>query len=63
MTAVPNPPLIEPEFETSVTVVTGLEGPVELTTPVTCSYCGNSILTRDDHAANCAWRRGKAPVR
>ncbi|MDT0322083.1 hypothetical protein [Streptomyces millisiae] len=49
---------VEPLAE--VTVITGLEGPVEPAAPVTCSYCGNGIVVHDDHAANCPWHPGKA---
>ncbi|TDC19223.1 hypothetical protein E1265_24360 [Streptomyces sp. 8K308] len=48
------------ETGAEVTVVTGLEGPVEPAAPVTCSYCGNGIVVHDDHAANCPWHAGKA---
>ncbi|TDC60740.1 hypothetical protein [Streptomyces hainanensis] len=57
----PDLPLPElPAPEADVTVVTGLEGPVEPTAPVTCSYCRHGIVVNDDHAANCPWNPGKA---
>ncbi|WP_461037138.1 hypothetical protein [Streptomyces mayteni] len=48
---------------TDVTVVTGLEGPLEPSTPVRCRYCRHDVVTDDDHAVNCAWKRGKAGAR
>ncbi|TDC61732.1 hypothetical protein [Streptomyces hainanensis] len=53
-------PLTHPDGGPNVTVVTGLEGPVRPAVPVTCSYCLHGIVTDDDHAADCAWKRGRA---
>ncbi|WP_461032631.1 hypothetical protein [Streptomyces mayteni] len=47
----------------AVIVVTGLEGAVDPAEPVTCGYCGNAVVTDDDHATTCAWKRGKAAAR
>ena len=46
--------------DTGITIVTGREGPVDATEPVTCSYCGLGIVADDDHAPTCIWRPGKA---
>ncbi|TDC18709.1 hypothetical protein E1265_24865 [Streptomyces sp. 8K308] len=55
-------PPAEPPSE-AVTLVTGLEGPVNAISPVTCGYCHLRIVADDDHAANCPWHPGKAPAR
>ncbi|MDT0322228.1 hypothetical protein [Streptomyces millisiae] len=52
-----------PHESTAVTVVTGLEGPVEPTVPVRCLYCDRGTVTDDDHATDCFWKRGEAPPR
>ncbi|GAB2900101.1 hypothetical protein [Streptomyces mayteni] len=49
--------------EAAFTVVTGREGPVDPTVPVTCSYCHHPIVVNNDHATTCPWKRGKAPAR
>ncbi|TDC09649.1 hypothetical protein E1265_32070 [Streptomyces sp. 8K308] len=49
--------------EDAITVVTGREGPVEPTVPVTCSYCHHPVVVNADHATTCPWKRGKAPAR
>ena len=46
--------------DTGITIVTGREGPVDATEPVTCSYCGLGIVADDDHVPTCVWRPGKA---
>ena len=51
------------EPEGTVTLVTGLEGPVNAITPVTCLYCGNDIVADDDHAVDCFWRPGTGGAR
>ncbi|TDC73253.1 hypothetical protein [Streptomyces hainanensis] len=51
------------EPEADVTVVTGLEGPVEFWTPVRCGYCRHAIVANDDHAVTCPWKPGKAVAR
>ncbi|GAB2909583.1 hypothetical protein [Streptomyces mayteni] len=53
--------LFEPD--TDVTLVTGLEGPVDLAEPVTCRYCRHDIVADDDHAPDCTWRPGRAAAR
>lgn len=50
----------EPE---RVVVVTGLEGPLDASEPVTCSYCRRRIVVDGDHAVDCCWRPGDAPAR
>ena len=45
-----------------ITIVTGLEGAVDPTEPVTCRYCRHNIVEDDDHSVICPWRRGKAVV-
>lgn len=49
--------------EDTVTLVTGLEGPVNAITPVTCGYCHHGIVSDDDHAVDCCWHAGKAAAR
>lgn len=46
--------------EETVTLVTGLEGPVDAIAPVTCGYCHLAIVVDDDHATDCCWHPGKA---
>ena len=51
------------DSESGVTVVTGLEGAVNPAEPVTCSYCGNAVVSDDDHAVDCCWRPGTGGAR
>ncbi|WP_461036412.1 hypothetical protein [Streptomyces mayteni] len=46
-----------------VTLVTGLEGRVEPSVPVTCSYCHCGIVVDNDHAGTCPWKRGRSVAR
>ncbi|GAB2874296.1 hypothetical protein [Streptomyces mayteni] len=56
----PAPELAEPEW---FVVMTGREGPVSHSEPVTCGYCNHGIVADDDHAVDCCWRPGKAAAR
>ena len=56
-------PTNSPRPEAAITVVTGREGPVEPTVPVTCSYCHHPVVVHADHATTCPWKRGTAPAR
>ncbi|MFD5316145.1 hypothetical protein [Streptomyces sp. NPDC127098] len=53
------PPPTEPTPDT-VTLVTGLEGPLSRSEPVTRGYCHLGIVTAEDHATDCHWRPGEA---
>ncbi|WP_165953889.1 hypothetical protein [Streptomyces sp. 8K308] len=48
----------KPGPEVAVTLVTGLEGAVDPEEPVTCCYCGNGIVSDDDHSRTCPWKAG-----
>ncbi|GAB2882733.1 hypothetical protein GCM10022245_17510 [Streptomyces mayteni] len=52
-----------PDRAEDVTLVTGLEGAIDVAEPVTCSYCRLAIVSVDDHATDCCWHPGKAVAR